>query len=280
MIDNNFSLERYGLVPNGYFTANSYFQYIPCFLGMTLSVCNLKELSYEGNDNKQSILDNFMLYLPQNTDIVNICDYMYYYYGLKYMDPQKMLALKNNSLKLSEYYLIQDYEHGGMKQVPYSFINQMTIRGNAGDIYEIAIIDLVNEEQIITNKEYTIGESGVIQFYDTKIFGVIPKVLLEPPSQGYSLPTFIENNQGYNINSVFRNVGECPFEDEIIKYNNTLNRIDMVITFSEMEKEEDFIEQQEWPEIEDETEIELGPLLYDKRTFIDRPYSFEQTENE
>lgn len=283
MIYDNFSLEKNGLASNGYFTASSYFQYIPCFLGMLLSVGNLNDLTYPDNEEKQELLDDLKLYLSQNNiTIMNTCDYMYYYYGLKYMDPLKMLHLKDNPLKLSEYYLIQDYENGGMKQAEYSFINQMTIKGDVGDIYQIAIVDLINGEPTIINKEYVIGESGIIQFYNTKILGVIPKGLLEPPTPGYELPVLIFDNRGYDLHTIIRDIQECPFEDEILKYNNTLNRVDMVITTTDM-KEEELIEQ-DWPQIEidvdDDEEIILGPLWPEKRTFANKPYFFNKNEEE
>ena len=168
--NNNFSLEENGLAPKDYFVADSFFQYIPCFLGMTLSIDSILNLNKESDDFE--ILNNFknslIMTYPQYEQGINCCDYMYYYYCLKYMKPELMRNLEDNPELLENYFTINN--DGNKQQLLYTYIKQVTIRDEPGTSYYIAIVDNIDNISTIVRKEYIVGESGIIQFYNSKIF--------------------------------------------------------------------------------------------------------------
>lgn len=263
--NNNFSLEENGLAPKNYFIADSFFQYIPCFLGMTLSIDSILNLNKESDDFE--ILNNFKNSLitayPKYRQGINCCDYMYYYYCLKYMKPELMRNLINSPELLEDYFTINN--HGNKEQLLYTYIKQVTIYDKPGTIYYIAIIDNIDNTPTIVRKEYTVGESGIIQFYNSKIFGIIPKNLLD-----FSIE---DNNINYSIESTFLDIEDCPFQEKIEEYDDSLSRVDMTITTSEIFI--DKIQNENW-EIpyelnpDDEPDSEDTLTVYVKDAFIDQ----------
>lgn len=232
---NNFLLEENGLASKDYFFADSFFQYVPCFLGMTLSIGSILNLNRkEDLEVLNNFKDSLIAFNSKYSDGINVCDYMYYYYCLKYMNLEQMRNLENTPELLEDYFTIENEK--GKKQLLYTYIRQVTIYDEPGTVYYIAIADSSEDNLKIVRKEYTVGESGIIQFYNSKIFGIIPKKLLNY-SKEY-------NGENYTINSTFLSIEDCPFEEEKVIYQDSFGRVDMTITTSELKMNE--IQNENW----------------------------------
>lgn len=122
---------------------DSFFHFIPTFAGLK------QEISFNYIDDEE---------IPQELT-TTIYHYLIAYYGLTYMDIDKIQDLKTNGPQSID------------TSTKYTYIKQATIHDVEGSKYYIVF--LKNDTQCVC-KEYQVGMSGIIQFYQSKILGILP----------------------------------------------------------------------------------------------------------
>ena len=192
------------LVELGYFTSESFFQFVPTIDGLKRpapsSTYTFKKIDICTQEEKNYTIDKTEY--PLNT----VYEYLNNYYCLKYMD---LKTIANRDGPLATKVIL-----GELPEKPYSYIKQLTIYDSPNTLYYIASL---GENNQIIRQQYRIGLNGFLQFYDNKIFGVYPSaVLLEYQSVG---ETFLKD---YAITAPSNNV-------------SSLSRIEMIITTSNFE---------------------------------------------
>ena len=191
------------LVELGYFTSESFFQFVPTAEGLKrpapssehtfnkIDIFTQEEQEYTIDENDY----------PLNT----VYEYLNNYYCLKYMD---LAALAGGTDPATKIVL------GELPEEPYSYIKQLTIYDSPNALYCIASLDENNQ---IVRQQYKIGGNGFLQFYNNKIFGVYPSAIV----------------------SEYINTGDALLENYAIAVTSgniaSLKRIEMTITTSDFE---------------------------------------------
>lgn len=141
--------------------ADSFFQFIPSENGLRQPppLTEIEKVSFYIDDKTGK---EIITPLPaQKIELRTIYDYLLYYYNLIGMDIDSFQDEELSSVDL---------------EGTYNYIKQMTIYDEPGISYYIFALD---QEEKITRKEYRIGLNGFLQFYETKIFGALPKSIVE-----------------------------------------------------------------------------------------------------
>lgn len=156
------------LVQQGYFEAESFFQYTPTKEGLKQSspLAGKSEGNvyvFQKKDVLGNIFDETIELDAQLFPAETVYEYLMNYYCLYGMNLENIKSLIE----------------GGSFQVfdePYSFIKQATIYDKPNSSYYIVMLDKGDK---VVCKEYKIGINGFIQFYRSKIFGIYPKTIVE-----------------------------------------------------------------------------------------------------
>lgn len=207
-------MSKTDLVSQGYFSSESFFQFIPTEDGLKLPAPPLNILTKEKDGSTIYYLEKIDNVTKEKKEFevdattfppTTIYQYLKNYYCLSIMD---FNVFKNYSQPIA------------VPESSYSYIKQLTIHDTAGTIYAIASLEKnvdSNTDRIVI-KNYEIGSSGILQFYNNKIFGVFPNSVIsaEISTDNYNVPLSNGDLSGFDETCL-------------------LKRIEMIITTSDFD---------------------------------------------
>lgn len=192
--------KKLNLVELGYFTSESFFQFVPTTGGLKRPAPSgehtFKKIDILTQEEQEYVIDESTY--PLNT----VYEYLNNYYCLKYMDLAAIVGGEED--------LATKTTLGELPETPYSYIKQLTIYDSPNTLYCIASLDENNQ---IIRQQYRIGENGFLQFYNNKIFGVYPTAIISE---------YKDTEVDYTIAATSENVA-------------SLKRVEMTITTSDFE---------------------------------------------
>lgn len=170
-------MNQYDLVKSEYFQRDSFFHYVPTLQGLRQIAPSITDKTFQvlnDMDEKQNIQGSVLEEsFYGDSEKCTIFSYLSYYYSLHYYNINKIaedFAISNGDIVLEKSVPFNLTE-------PYSFISQASIYGNVGDSYYIILLDETNGENRLSLKQYIIGSTKVIQFYNCQIFCILPAKL-------------------------------------------------------------------------------------------------------